>query len=72
MTLIIELVQFLVENPHHRRKIKKLVDLQRVIWELKAEKGDVEEDLGVSITLEKYYDSQVEAKRKKILKKRDS
>ena len=72
MTLIIDLVQFLVENPHHRRKIKKLVDLQRVIWELKAEKEDVEEDLGVSITLEKYYDSQVEAKRKKILKKRDS
>ena len=68
MPLIIDLVQYLVENPHHRRKIKELVDLQRDVWELRAEKEELGYDLTVSKCLDKQYNSQLETKRKRILK----
>ena len=72
MTLIIDLLQYLVENPHHRKKIKDLVDLQRDIWELMAEKNEVEDDLRVSRYLDKHYNLQLEAKREKTLKMSNS
>lgn len=69
LQVTLEIAQLLQENPHLLRKIKQSIDIQRVTWDLMAEKNEVEEDLKVAKDLYMRYDSQLEDMRKQILKK---
>jgi hypothetical protein len=67
LSLIINIVEFLVKNPHHLKKITDLRDLQREIWDLMSERDEIREDVRISKCVDKHYDSKLELKRKKIL-----
>jgi hypothetical protein len=66
MALTIEIIEFLRVNPKYWKKIKEIEDLQIIIWNLMADREEVEEDIGVNKTLLRYYDEQIEKKEKQL------
>ena len=62
MALTIEILEFLQVNPKYWKKIKEIKDLEIIIWNLMADREEVEEDIGVNKTLLWYYDGQVQLK----------
>ena len=66
MALTIEIIEFLRVNPKYWKKIKEIKDLQIIIWNLMADREEVEEDIGVNKTLLRYYDEQIEKKEKQL------
>ena len=64
MALVIDLLEFLVDYPHHRRKIKELVELQREIWNLTIDKSELKNDIKTAKYLYEHYDSMLETLRK--------
>jgi hypothetical protein len=63
MALVIDILEFLVENPHHRGKIKELIELQREIWNLTKEKAELKHDIKTAKYLYEHYDSMLEILR---------
>ncbi len=66
MALTIEIIEFLRVNPKYWKKIKEIKDLQIIIWNLMADREEVEEDIGVNKTLLRYSDEQIEKKEKQL------
>lgn len=64
VALIIDILGYLVENPHHRKKMKELVELQREIWEMMVDKSELENDIRIAKYLYEKYDSMLEKQRK--------
>ena len=64
MALVIDILEFLVDYPHHRRKIKELVELQREIWNLTIDKSELKNDIKTAKYLYEHYDSMLETLRK--------
>ena len=64
--LTIEILEFLRVNPKYWKKIKEIKDLEVIIWNLMADREDVEEDIEVNKTLLRYYDRQIQIKEKQL------
>lgn len=64
VALIIDILEFLVDYPHHRSKIKELVELQREIWHLTIDKAELKNDIKAAKYLYEHYDSMLETLRK--------
>ena len=69
--LKIDILDFLQTNPHHLKKIKETIDIQNVIWEVTAEIEELKDERNDAKNINKYYDSKLEEKRKKILKSQE-
>ena len=66
MALTIEIIEFLRVNPKYWKKIKEIKDLEIIIWNLMADREEVEEDIGVNKTLLRFYDGQLQVKEKQL------
>ncbi|HYF99746.1 MAG TPA: hypothetical protein VD815_06625 [Candidatus Saccharimonadales bacterium] len=60
MTLILDILEFLISNPDLWKKIKEIENLQTIIRNLMADRGEIEHDIEVNKTLLIHYDGQVE------------
>ena len=66
MTLILEILEFLISNPDLWEKIKEIEDLQTIIWNLMADREEIENDIKVDQTILIHYDRQVEKMERKL------
>ncbi len=66
VALTIEIIEFLRVNPKYWKKIKEIKDLQIMVWNLMVDREEIEEDIEVDKTLLRYYDEQMEKKKKQL------
>ena len=66
VALTIEIIEFLRGNPKYWKKIKEIKDLQIMVWNLMVDREEIEEDIEVDKTLLRYYDEQMEKKKKQL------
>lgn len=66
MDLTIEILAFLRVNPKYWKKIKKIEDLEIVIWNLMADIEEYEEELRSIKILVRHYDGQIQIKEKQL------
>ncbi len=60
MALILDILEFLISNPDLWKKIKEIENLQTIIWNLMADREEIEHDIKVNQTLIMHYDRQME------------
>ena len=66
MALILDILKFLISSPDLWWKIKEIKDLQTVIWNLMADREEIEYDIKVDQTILIHYDRQVEKMERKL------
>jgi hypothetical protein len=64
--LTIEILEFLRVNPKYWKKIKEIKDLQIMVWNLMVDREEIEQDIKVDKSLLRYYDEQMEKKKKQL------
>jgi hypothetical protein len=64
--LTIEILEFLRVNPKYWKKIKEIKDLQIMVWNLMVDREEIEQDIEVDKSLLRYYDEQMEKKKKQL------
>jgi hypothetical protein len=66
MALNIEILEFLKENPRLLKQIKETMDLQFVVWNLMADREEIEHDIEVDKKMHRHYDEQLKKKEKQL------
>ena len=66
MALTIEILEFLRVHPEYWKEIIEIKDLKIIIWDLMADREDIEEDIWAKKILLRHYDGQIRIKEKQI------
>ena len=66
MALTIEILEFLRVHPEYWKEIIEIKDLKIIIWDLMADREDIEEDIWAKKILCRHYDEQIQIKEKQL------
>ena len=66
MALTIEILEFLRVHPEYWKEIIEIKDLKIMIWDLMADREDIEEDIWVNKILCRHYDGKLQIKEEQL------